>query len=126
MNFCQLKQDLEQDEKRQNVLEELHNYHNLKTYIGGYHIKTVYRQCNKTELKQNEEFTWLMSARWCECKRRIVDLPHKSYTHAFYRAVRKNRCDHHFGHGFRNYKEQLQMFKKHHGRRTVNHLFTTT
>ena len=71
MNFCQLKQDLEQGEKRQNVLEELHNYHNLKTYIGGYHIKTVYRQCNKTELKQNEEFTWVMPARWCECKRRI-------------------------------------------------------
>ena len=41
LNFCQLKQDLKQDEKRQNVLEELHDYHNLKTYIGGYHIKTV-------------------------------------------------------------------------------------
>ena len=92
LSFGQLKQDLRQDEKRQNVLEELHHYHNLKTYIGGYHIKTVYRQCNKAGLKRNETFTWAMPARWCTCKRRIVDLPHKSYTRAYYRAVRKNVC----------------------------------
>ena len=57
--------------------------------------------------------------------RRIVDLPHKSYIHAYYRAVRKNMCDRHFGRGFRNYKEQLEMFKKREGRRAVNHLFNT-
>ena len=126
LNFCQLKQDLKQDEKRQNVLEELHDCHNLKTYVGGYHIKTVYRQCNKAELKLNETFMWAMPARWCECKKRITDLPHKSYTRAYYRAVRKNMCDRHFGCGFRNYKEQLEMFKKHHGRQAVNYLFDTS
>ena len=100
LSFGQLKQDLRQDEKRQNVLEELHDYHNLKTYIGGYHINMVYRQCNKAELKRNGTFTWAMPTHWCTCKRRIVDLPHKSYTHAYYRAVRKNMCDCHFGRGF--------------------------
>ena len=112
LSFGQLKQNLRQ---------ELHDYHHLKTYIGGYHIKTVYRQCNKAGLKRNETFTWTMPARWCTCKRRIVDLPHKSYTHAYYRAVRKKCVIAILGVVFETYKEQLEMFKKHEGRRVVNH-----
>ena len=50
LNFCQLKHELEQDEKRRELLEELRDYHNLKTFWSDIHIKTLYRQCNEVEL----------------------------------------------------------------------------
>ena len=85
LNFCQLKQELKQNEKRQDVLDEIHDYHNLKTFHDS-HIKAIYKQCNEAELKT---FTWrtperMKIGRWCTCKRRIIDLPHKTYTHALF------------------------------------------
>ena len=48
--------------------------------------------------------------RWCTCKRRIIELPHKSHTHAFHSVVIKEEVID-MGHGFRNYKEQLEWDK---------------
>ena len=42
MNFFQLKWDLKQDEKRQNVLEELHDYFILKELIGPLKIQEMF------------------------------------------------------------------------------------
>ena len=51
LNFSQLKHDLKQDVKRQAILDELHDYHNLKAFFYDDHIKTIYRPCKKAELK---------------------------------------------------------------------------
>ena len=95
MNYiCQLKHDLKQDEKRQAVLEELHDYYNLKYFDPvPLHIKTSYKQCNEAELK-----TFKRSK------------PHKSHTHAFHSVVLKEEVTD-MGHRFRNYKEQLEWDK---------------
>ena len=124
MNFIQLKHDLKQDVKRQAVLEELHDYHNIKAFVYDYHIKTIYRHCEKAELKT---FTWrtpqrMKKGRWCTCKRRIVDLPHKTYTHVFISVVRKNKNDNTLGGGFRNYKEELKWSKRYHGSGIVGYV----
>ena len=42
LNFCQLKHDLKQDEKRKNVLEELHDYFILKELIGSFKIPEMF------------------------------------------------------------------------------------
>ena len=54
LNFCQLKQDLKQDEKRQNVLEELHDYFILKELIGPFKIK--YKKCFEKNHYHPQEF----------------------------------------------------------------------
>ena len=105
VNFCQLKHELEQDEKRQELLEELRDYHNLKTFWSDIHIKTLYRQCNEVELKSSGKF-----GRWCTCRRRIIDLPHKSYTHAYHSVVVHKEVLN-LGFGLRNYKEELEHAK---------------
>ena len=102
LNFCQLKKDLKQDEKSQNLLEELCNYHNLKTFLDYHHIKTFYRHCPEAELKT---FTWrtperMKIGRWCICQKRIIDLPHKFYTLTYLSVVRTNMLDFDFGGGF--------------------------